>query len=159
MIVFHYAKNILGIPIRTVCKVTQYFDDSQSAGVVLGSGERVYGDVVIGSDGVRSKARELVLGYFDKSKSSGYAVYRACFGTEGILADPVTRQFAESGYTFTGWIRQDIHFLVATFKGGKYISWVVTHKANEPLKVSASRMKWTSTNLRRFQGRRRMCLG
>ena len=34
-------------------------------------------DVVIGADGVRSKARELVLGYVDKPKSSGYAVWRA----------------------------------------------------------------------------------
>jgi 2-polyprenyl-6-methoxyphenol hydroxylase-like FAD-dependent oxidoreductase len=46
--------------------VTQRSDQSQ-----------VTADVVIGADGVRSKARELVLGYFDKPKSSGYAVYRA----------------------------------------------------------------------------------
>lgn len=38
---------------------------------------KITADVVIGADGVRSKARELVLGYFDKPKSSGYAVYRA----------------------------------------------------------------------------------
>lgn len=38
---------------------------------------KIVADVVIGADGVRSKARELVLGYFDKPKSSGYAVYRA----------------------------------------------------------------------------------
>ena len=35
--------------------------------------------MVIGADGVRSKARELVLGYVDKPKSSGYAVFRAWF--------------------------------------------------------------------------------
>lgn len=40
---------------------------------------KVSADVVIGADGVRSKARELVLGYFDKPKSSGYAVYRAWY--------------------------------------------------------------------------------
>lgn len=40
---------------------------------------QVSADVVIGADGVRSKARELVLGYFDKPKSSGYAVYRAWY--------------------------------------------------------------------------------
>lgn len=34
-------------------------------------------DFVIGADGVRSKARELVLGYDDKPKSSGYAVFRS----------------------------------------------------------------------------------
>jgi 2-polyprenyl-6-methoxyphenol hydroxylase-like FAD-dependent oxidoreductase len=40
---------------------------------------KVSADVVIGADGVRSKARELVLGYFDKPKSSGYAIYRAWY--------------------------------------------------------------------------------
>lgn len=39
--------------------------------------KQIVGDVVIGADGVRSKARELVLGYVDKPKSSGYAVWRA----------------------------------------------------------------------------------
>lgn len=34
-------------------------------------------DLVIGSDGVRSIARTLVLGYEDKPKSSGYAIFRA----------------------------------------------------------------------------------
>lgn len=35
--------------------------------------------MVVGADGVRSKARELVLGYVDKPKSSGYAVWRAWY--------------------------------------------------------------------------------
>ena len=39
--------------------------------------EQVSADMVIGADGVRSKARESVLGYADKPRSSGYAVYRA----------------------------------------------------------------------------------
>lgn len=38
---------------------------------------QVTADLVIGADGVRSKARELVLGYVDKPKSSGYAIFRA----------------------------------------------------------------------------------
>jgi 2-polyprenyl-6-methoxyphenol hydroxylase-like FAD-dependent oxidoreductase len=133
MIVFHYAKDVLGIPIRTGCKVTEYFEDSEGAGVVVESGERVVGDVVIGSDGVRSKARELVLGYFDKPRSSGYAIFRAWFSAESLLADPVTKEFIDHGDTFTGWIGQDVHFLVAVLKGGKDISWVLTHKVRPRL--------------------------
>jgi 2-polyprenyl-6-methoxyphenol hydroxylase-like FAD-dependent oxidoreductase len=38
---------------------------------------QITADLVVGADGVRSKARELVLGYNDKPKSSGYAVFRA----------------------------------------------------------------------------------
>jgi 2-polyprenyl-6-methoxyphenol hydroxylase-like FAD-dependent oxidoreductase len=128
MIVYNYAQDVSGIPIRTSCRVTKYFEDAQGAGVELESGEKVTADVVIGSDGVRSKARELVLGYNDKPRSSGYAIFRAWFSTEEILKDPATKEFADHGDTFTGWIGQDVHFLVAVLKGGKDISWVLTHK-------------------------------
>jgi 2-polyprenyl-6-methoxyphenol hydroxylase-like FAD-dependent oxidoreductase len=40
---------------------------------------QVVADVVVGADGVRSKARTLVLGYEDKPKSSGYAIWRAWY--------------------------------------------------------------------------------
>jgi hypothetical protein len=75
--------------------------------------------VVIGSDGVRSKARELVLGYLDDLRSNGYAIFQSWFTAEKILADPVIRQFAENGDTFTGWIGLDVHFLVPALNGAK----------------------------------------
>lgn len=97
---------------------------------------------------MRSKARELVLGYEDKPKSSGYAVWRAwyvemsirhwCrhalmldanrFPNTDMLADPRTRQFCENGDTFNGWIGPEVHFLFSTIKGGKDCCWVLTHK-------------------------------
>lgn len=45
--------------------------------------DQVICDCVIGADGVRSKARELVLGYEDKPKSSGYAIWRAWYAYLG----------------------------------------------------------------------------
>lgn len=78
-VVFEYAKGELGIPIHLGQKVGGYFEDEDEAGIVLRSGERVVADVVVGADGVRSKARELVLGYEDRPKSSGYAVWRAWY--------------------------------------------------------------------------------
>ena len=76
-VVFEYARGELGIPIHLGEMVEEYFEEEGGAGIVLASGERVWGDLVIGADGVRSKARELVLGYVDRPKSSGYAVWRA----------------------------------------------------------------------------------
>lgn len=76
-IVFEYARDELKIPIHLGQPVEEYFEDEGQAGIVLGNGEKVVGDVVVGADGVRSKARTLVLGYVDKPKSSGYAVWRA----------------------------------------------------------------------------------
>lgn len=99
---------------------------------------------MIGSDGVRSKARELVLGYVDKPKSSGYAVFRAWsavdryylrevltrarFPNTDMIADPRTKHFCENGDTFNGWIGQDVHFLFSTIKNGSDCCWVLTHK-------------------------------
>lgn len=76
-VVFEYARDELGIPIHLNRRIQKYFETESEAGIVLDSGERISADLVIGSDGVRSKARELVLGYFDKPKPSGYAVFRA----------------------------------------------------------------------------------
>lgn len=83
---------------------------------------------MIAADGVKSKAREVVLGYEDKPKSSGYAIWRTWFPNTDMLADPATAQFCENGDTFNGWIGADIHFLFSTLKGGSDCCWVLTHK-------------------------------
>ncbi|KAH8843600.1 hypothetical protein MCOR02_008383 [Pyricularia oryzae] len=137
-VVFDYARDELGIPIHLGQNVEQYFEQDDKAGIVLKSGEKVYGDVVVGADGVRSKARELVLGYVDKPKSSGYAVWRAWFPTTELLKDPLTREFCENGDTFNGWIGPDVHFLTSTIKNGANCSWVLTHKDDHDIDESWS---------------------
>ncbi|PVH68080.1 putative MAK1-like monooxygenase [Cadophora sp. DSE1049] len=126
-VVFEYAES-LGIPIHLGSRVVQYFEDGEKAGIELESGEKVTGDVVIGSDGVRSKARTLVLGYEDKPKSSGYAVFRAWFSNKDMIADPRTAEFCNNGDTFNGWIGPDVHFLFSTIKNGSDCCWVLTHR-------------------------------
>lgn len=90
-ILFNYVKDDLGIPIHLGCRITKYLETESEAGITLDSGENKTADVVIGADGVRSKARELVLGYVDKPKSSGYAVFRAWFTNEEMIKDPETK--------------------------------------------------------------------
>lgn len=68
-IIFDHAVS-QGVEIRLGQQVTEYFEDEHQAGVVS-NGERIVGDVVLGADGVRSKARKLVLGYDDDPKPSG----------------------------------------------------------------------------------------
>jgi 2-polyprenyl-6-methoxyphenol hydroxylase-like FAD-dependent oxidoreductase len=148
-VVFNYVKDDLRIPIRLGCRITRYFEEETEVGIVLDSGERIVGDVVIGADGVRSKARELVLGFEDKPKSSGYAVFRAWFTNEEMIKDPEvsmhdydrprtsktltnsgtvqTRHFCDNGDTFNGWIGPDVHFLFSTIKNGSDCCWVLTH--------------------------------
>jgi 2-polyprenyl-6-methoxyphenol hydroxylase-like FAD-dependent oxidoreductase len=127
-IVYNHALS-LGIKILLGQDVTEYFETEIEAGVVS-NGERIVGDVVLAADGVRSKGRTLVLGYEDAPKSSGYAIYRAWFDAKEILANPRTRFLSEDGDTHTAWLGPDIHFIVATIKGGTYVSWVFTHKVS-----------------------------
>ncbi|EJU03230.1 monooxygenase [Dacryopinax primogenitus] len=109
------------------------------AGVVV-NGERLSADVVVGADGVRSKAREKVLGYFDKPRPSGYAVYRAWFTAKGsgIEEDPMSNYLVEDGDAFYGWIGKDVHFLCSSSKGGRDVSWVITHKDEADIEESWS---------------------
>ncbi|KAL1848896.1 hypothetical protein Daus18300_013455 [Diaporthe australafricana] len=137
-VIFDYARDELGIPIRLGENVAEYFETDDKAGIVLKGGERIVADVVVGADGVRSKARELVLGYEDKPKSSGYAVWRAWFANTDMIKDPRTKEFCENGDTFNGWIGPDVHFLFSTIKGGSDCCWVLTHKDEHDIDESWS---------------------
>ena len=116
-----------GVDIRLGQQVTEYFENEKEAGVISNGG-RVVGDVVLGADGVRSKARALVLGYDDKPKPSGYAVYRAWMSSEDIAKNDLTKDLVIHGDSHVCWIGPDIHFIAAAIKGGKEFSWVFTHK-------------------------------
>ncbi|KAI0131855.1 putative MAK1-like monooxygenase [Xylariales sp. AK1849] len=126
-VVYDYATKELGIPIHLNHKIRTYFEDDEQAGIVLESGEKITGDVVIAADGVRSKARKSVLGYEEKPKSSGYAIWRAWFSNKDMLADPETAHFCNNGDTFNGWIGPNMHLLFSTIKNGSDCCWVLTH--------------------------------
>ncbi|TKA74979.1 hypothetical protein B0A49_02554 [Cryomyces minteri] len=92
----------LGIEIRPGQKVTDYFEDESSAGVVS-NGERITGDVVLAADGVRSKARTTALGFEDKPKSSGYAVYRAWMMSDDLAKNSSTAELVDDRNVEESW--------------------------------------------------------
>ncbi|KAI0046171.1 monooxygenase [Auriscalpium vulgare] len=128
-ILVEHARSI-GVDIRLGQRATEYWEDENTgtAGVVV-RGERLAADVVVGADGLRSTARKLVLGYDDKPKPSGYAIYRTWFDARaaGIDADPLTTFLAGTEDVLYGWIGQDTHFLASNCKQGSTVSCVLTH--------------------------------
>lgn len=46
------------------------YEDSDQPKITLADGTVVAADVIIAADGIKSRARELVLGFLDKPKSS-----------------------------------------------------------------------------------------
>ncbi|EEA24975.1 hypothetical protein TMatcc_008079 [Talaromyces marneffei ATCC 18224] len=140
-IVFNHAK-ARGIDIRLGQRVIDYFEDEKEAGVLArnvatGEEERFTADVVFPADGVRSDGRKIVLGYEDKPRSSGYAIFRSWFDSTK-LTSPLTDHLWKNGDTHWAWIGPDVHFLAASLKGGKDFSWVCTHKDDADIEESWS---------------------
>lgn len=115
-----------GLDIRLGQRVTDYFEDTEKAGVVV-NGEKMEADIVIAAEGVRSRGRKIVLGFDDKPKSSGYAVYRAWFPGEVIAKNEKLKHLVVNGDTHSGWIGPDLHFLASSLKEGSEFNWVFTH--------------------------------
>lgn len=123
-IIFDHAVSV-GVDVRWGQRVTDYFEDEEKAGVVV-NGEKMVADVVVAAEGVRSRGRKIVLGFDDKPKSSGYAVYRSWFSGDAIRENPMLKHLVESD-SHSGYIGPDLHFLVSSLKGGKEFNWVFTH--------------------------------
>ncbi|KAH8926031.1 FAD/NAD(P)-binding domain-containing protein [Atractiella rhizophila] len=120
----------LGAEVRQGVRVTRYEDRENGGAVFLGD-EKLEGDIIIAADGVKSKGREAVLGFYDKPIHSGYAIYRAFYDSEHLLKHEELRHLCPTDGKLdarTAWIGPDVHIIIASIKGGKEINWVMTHK-------------------------------
>ncbi|RDL40260.1 Uncharacterized protein BP5553_00239 [Venustampulla echinocandica] len=123
----------LGIPIHMGCNVVSY--DEFQPSITLENGEVHKADVIIAADGIKSLARELVLGFQDKPKSSGYACYRAYFKGEFLKEDPLCREFVEKECVNI-WIGHDVHMVQNTLRDGEEFNWILTHKDTTDIEES-----------------------
>jgi len=115
-----------GIDVRLGQSITDYFEEGDKAGIEV-DGVKHTADVVLAAEGVRSKARLIVLGFDDKPQESRYAVYRAWFSTEKLKQNDLTKHLVQSD-SHNCWVGEDIHFIAAAIKDGAELSWVCTHK-------------------------------
>ena len=140
----------LGIPLSMGCNVVEY--DEYAPSIKLENGEVHHADVIIAADGkitiplsshtlltalsgIKSLARELVLGFQDKPKSSGYACFRAYFKGVHLKEDPVCREFVDHDCVNI-WIGNDVHLVQNTMNDGEEFNWILTHKDTEDIKES-----------------------
>lgn len=123
----------LGIEINMGYEVVAFDEDAPS--ITLKDGRTYYADLVVGADGIKSKARELVLGFSDAPKSSGYACYRAFFKGD-ILKDVQPCQPLLHKDCVNIWIGEDKHLVQNTLRDGKEFNWIITHKDTEDIQES-----------------------
>ncbi|EXJ95671.1 hypothetical protein A1O1_00793 [Capronia coronata CBS 617.96] len=122
-----------GIPVHMGSEVVEYDDSSPS--VTLKNGERHFANIIIAVDGIKSRARELVLGFDDKPKSSGYACFRAFFKGSHLRGNPLAAEFVEQECVNI-WIGKDKHLVQNTLRNGEEFNWIITHKDTEDIKES-----------------------
>ncbi|KAL1984018.1 hypothetical protein VTN96DRAFT_9703 [Rasamsonia emersonii] len=123
----------LGMTINMGHEVVSFDEDAPS--VTLKDGRTFYADLIVGADGIKSRARELVLGFSDAPKSSGYACYRAFFKGD-ILKDIPQCQPLLKQDCVNIWIGEDMHLVQNTLRDGEEFNWIITHKDTEDIKES-----------------------
>lgn len=104
--------------------------DPEQGVVVSTDGRRYDGDVVVGADGIRSRAREVVSGP-DRAEFSGNVAVRAQMPTRPVLDDPEIRAFAADESLET-WMGPGAHIVHTLLDGGELlnITAVVTAEAS-----------------------------
>ncbi|CZR66995.1 related to salicylate hydroxylase [Phialocephala subalpina] len=115
----------LGVDVRVDCRVVTY--DDEDASVELANGTTLSADLIVAADGIKSAARQLVLGGRDqKPKPTGFAAYRATVDVEKILADPDVVWLLEKP-SLDIWIGEDRHVMTYTIAAGKSFNMVLSH--------------------------------
>ncbi|KAH6991405.1 salicylate hydroxylase [Ilyonectria sp. MPI-CAGE-AT-0026] len=137
-IVCNYATRI-GVDMRFGEKVVEYIDDEELA-VLTEAGKKYVADVVVASDGPKSLGRTQILGLPETKVNSGYAIYRAhCEITDEHRNHPLIGPLCRESPNFAGmWVGKDLHMIIYTWKKGKDLAWVFTHKDGDDISESWS---------------------
>jgi 2-polyprenyl-6-methoxyphenol hydroxylase-like FAD-dependent oxidoreductase len=121
-----YAKE-LGIPILFESPVVEYFESSESGGVLLQNGQKITADVVVAADGVGSKSRAIIDGNRDAPISSGFIMYRISYPADVAMKNPIIeKEWAgaqDLGFLYIG---PGAHFIVSRSKND--FCWLLTCK-------------------------------
>lgn len=92
----------VGVDVEFDCEAEEFFEEPENncAGIVLKDGSRHTADLVIASDGLRSKSWKVVGGKQVPARNSGNAIYRVAYPASLITEDPELSErfcFTEEG--------------------------------------------------------------
>ncbi|KAF5026582.1 hypothetical protein F66182_1308 [Fusarium sp. NRRL 66182] len=132
MVMFQFAQEV-GIKFVYNSNVKEYFETDTSAGIIV-NGVKYEADLVIGADGIHSKARSFVTGKPDRPTPSGFALFRAWFPLDVLRRNPKTKHIADDPEPwFNIWIMEDCHAVLTTNKTLDRGTCFATHKDDKDI--------------------------
>ncbi|KAH9212206.1 hypothetical protein DL95DRAFT_525308 [Leptodontidium sp. 2 PMI_412] len=103
---------------------SQVVGGRDGATVVLESSEEIWGDLVVGADGINSRLRELLLKRADPPTPTGDLAYRLLLSTSSMLADPDLAPLVTDPQV-NYWLGPDAHAVNYVLKGGELFNMVL----------------------------------
>jgi len=105
--------------------------DAGTASLTLEDGSTVQGDLIIGADGVHSRARSCIPGGDKHPFDSGKSAFRFMIPTEDLKADPRTADpVSKLGY-LTMWIAEDRRLVMYPCVSNTMMNFVAIHPSKE----------------------------
>ncbi|KAK4891432.1 hypothetical protein LTR27_009927 [Elasticomyces elasticus] len=105
--------------------------DAKNCTITLEDGSTVQGDVVVGADGVHSRARTSIPGGDKHPFDSGKSAFRFLLPTDVLSSDPQTAEFiSKTGY-LTMWIAEDRRLIMYPCVNNTMMNFVAIHPSKE----------------------------
>jgi 2-polyprenyl-6-methoxyphenol hydroxylase-like FAD-dependent oxidoreductase len=115
--------------LRTSSKVVDV--DSEAGSLVLENGEHAKADVLLGADGIYSKARTFVSGQPSKLFTSGKAAFRFLIPRKTALADPKAAKLCERNDELSIWYGDDRRVVMYPCDNNELLNFVCIHPEEE----------------------------
>lgn len=135
----------LGVRMETGSAVSR-LDLDESTVVATTRGQSFHADLIVGANGERSFARNVLLGQPYKPQATGKLVYRFMIDIEKVRADPSLRDLVEHS-AITVWLGPHRHVVAYEIKRGGLIN--ITLTCPDPVEgrmiLVPARQIWTSS--------------
>lgn len=120
-----------GIEIVTNARVREFHDEEGSRPFVITTREKKYeGDLMVCFDGIKSPARDYIVGYPSPPIPTGYSIYRGYAPGNLLAADSITVSLVDKGDSAGFWLGDNQHFVAHTSNDGKDWFWALMRPDN-----------------------------
>ena len=133
-LLFETAKERANIDLKMGCRVVDY--DFEAPSVRLANGDLVKGDLIVACDGIKSAARDQIIGQRTEPLDTGDVAYRILVDAKPLLEDPTTSHLVTEPWA-THWIGPECHAVGYPLRNGELYNVIIdtTHATDlgEPM--------------------------